>query len=87
VFLYTPLYLVFLAVVCLVYWLLPRPAWRKTLLLLASYALYATFDARFLLVLLGITAANQRVLLHRARTRLRAALEDYYRPRADRMIP
>jgi RNA polymerase sigma-70 factor, ECF subfamily len=35
--------------------------------------------------LLGITAANQRVLLHRARTRLREALEDYYRPRADRM--
>ncbi len=35
--------------------------------------------------LLGITAANQRVLLHRARARLRAALEDYYRPRADRL--
>jgi RNA polymerase sigma-70 factor, ECF subfamily len=34
--------------------------------------------------LLGITAANQRVLLHRGRTRLREALEDYYRP-ADRM--
>ena len=57
-FLYTPLYLVFLAVVCLIYWLLPRPAWRKTLLLLASYLLYATFDARFVLVLLGITAAT-----------------------------
>ncbi len=27
---------------------------------------------------LGITAANQRVLLHRARARMRAALEDYY---------
>ena len=27
--------------------------------------------------LLGITEANQRVLLHRARSRVRAALEDY----------
>ena len=36
---------------------------------------------------LGITAANQRVLLHRARIRLREALEDYYRPRATRMTP
>lgn len=29
---------------------------------------------------LVITAANQRVLLHRARARLREALEDFYRP-------
>jgi RNA polymerase sigma-70 factor (ECF subfamily) len=28
---------------------------------------------------LGITAANQRVLLHRARAALRAALAGYYR--------
>jgi RNA polymerase sigma-70 factor (ECF subfamily) len=28
--------------------------------------------------LLGITLANQRVLLHRARTRIRAALEEYF---------
>ena len=28
---------------------------------------------------LGISAANQRVLLHRARTALRAALAGYYR--------
>ena len=28
---------------------------------------------------LGITAANQRVLLHRGRAGLRASLEDYYR--------
>ena len=29
--------------------------------------------------LLGVSAANQRVLLHRGRARLRAVLEDYYR--------
>jgi RNA polymerase sigma-70 factor (ECF subfamily) len=29
--------------------------------------------------MLGLTAANQRVLLHRGRVRLRATLEDYYR--------
>jgi alginate O-acetyltransferase complex protein AlgI len=58
VFLHTPLYLVFLAAVCLLHWLLPRPAWRKALLLLASYCLYAALDARFLLVLVAITAAT-----------------------------
>ena len=34
---------------------------------------------------LEITAANQRVLLHRARARLRQALENYYRPSASMM--
>jgi alginate O-acetyltransferase complex protein AlgI len=58
VFLHTPLYLLFLAGVCLVYWLIPRPTGRKLLLLLASYVLYAVFDPRFVLVLAGISAAT-----------------------------
>ena len=33
--------------------------------------------------LLGITEANQRVLLHRARSRVRAALENYFDEQAD----
>ena len=36
---------------------------------------------------LEITAANQRVLLHRARARLRQALEDYYRPSMSKAEP
>ena len=32
-------------------------------------------------VALAISSANQRVLLHRGRARMRAALEDYYRGR------
>jgi alginate O-acetyltransferase complex protein AlgI len=58
VFLHTPLYLLFLAGVCLVYWLIPRASGRKLLLLLASYALYAAFDLRFGLVLAGISIAT-----------------------------
>jgi len=50
-------YLLFLALVALVYWLLPRPAWRKAWLLLASYVFYLTFDARFALLLLALSAA------------------------------
>ncbi|MBN1439074.1 MAG: MBOAT family protein [Anaerolineales bacterium] len=55
--LHTPQFLLLFAGICGLYWLLPRPAWRKSLLLLASYALYAAFDVRFALVLAGISAA------------------------------
>jgi alginate O-acetyltransferase complex protein AlgI len=58
VFLHTPLFFLFFAVVCLVYWLLPRPSWRKAFLLLAGYGFYAAFDVRFLIVLLTLTAAT-----------------------------
>ena len=38
------------------------------------------WDASDVCGLLGITAENQRVLLHRARSRIRAALESYFGP-------
>jgi RNA polymerase sigma-70 factor, ECF subfamily len=37
------------------------------------------FDSDEVCSMLGVTAANQRVLLHRGRVRLRATLESYYR--------
>jgi RNA polymerase sigma-70 factor (ECF subfamily) len=40
------------------------------------------FDAGEVCQLLGVSEANQRVLLHRARTRVRAALEGYVNERA-----
>ena len=36
------------------------------------------YDADEVCALLGLTAANQRVLLHRGRARIRAALANYY---------
>src|SRR2546423_1922897 len=36
-------------------------------------------DSDEVCAILGVSAANQRVLLHRGRARVRAALEDYYR--------
>jgi alginate O-acetyltransferase complex protein AlgI len=56
--LHTPAFLLVLAAIVLVYWRLPRPAWRKYLLLLASYLLYASFDVRFVLILLGTTTVT-----------------------------
>jgi hypothetical protein len=40
------------------YRLLPRPTGRKLFLLLASYVMYASFDLRFVFILIGITAAT-----------------------------
>ncbi len=50
-------YLLFLAVAVAVYWLLPRPAWRRLWLLGASYVFYTIFDARFALLLLALSVA------------------------------
>jgi alginate O-acetyltransferase complex protein AlgI len=54
----TPLFLVFLTAVCLLYWWINSPAGRKALLLLASYGFYAALDPRFVIVLIGMTAAT-----------------------------
>lgn len=55
--LHTPGYLVFLLAVAALTWALPRPAWRKWLLLAASYTFYSLFDLRFAALLFGLTAA------------------------------
>jgi D-alanyl-lipoteichoic acid acyltransferase DltB (MBOAT superfamily) len=56
--LHTPIYLLFLAIVCGFYWALPGPLWRKYLLLAASYGFYAAIDLRFVAVLAGLTLAT-----------------------------
>lgn len=55
--LHTPLYLLFLAGVCLFYWLTCSWRWRKYLLLAASYIFYVAFDWRFAALLLALTLA------------------------------
>ncbi len=56
--LHTPAYLLFLAIICGLYWTLPHFQWRKYLLLAASYGLYAAIDLRFAAVLAGLTLAT-----------------------------
>src|SRR5580658_8533011 len=53
----TPVYLVFLALVVVVYWRLPwRP--QNALLLLASYFFYGWWDWRFLLLMIASTTID-----------------------------
>lgn len=54
--LHTGAYLLFLIAVVLAYWLVPA-GYRKLFLLLASYGFYATFDLRFLALLVVWTLA------------------------------
>ena len=55
-FLHTPVYLIFLAIFCLLYWRLPSPKSRHWILLAGSYGFYSLFDYRFALYLAGLTA-------------------------------
>lgn len=50
-------YLLFLTVVFVLYWSIPV-AWRKTLLIAASYFFYCTWDWRFGFLLLGVSVFN-----------------------------
>jgi D-alanyl-lipoteichoic acid acyltransferase DltB (MBOAT superfamily) len=56
--LHTPLYLLFLSAVCIVYWSLKPQKLRKALLVIASYGFYAALDIRFALVLLGLSIST-----------------------------
>lgn len=60
----------FLALVVLLYWLLPRP-WRRWLLLIASYAFYASWNPWFCLLLAATTLVNFGIGRRLARTRHR----------------
>ncbi len=54
----TPTYAVFIAVVAVLYWLLPQRRAQHVLLLVASYVFYAWWDARFASLLLLSTAVD-----------------------------
>ena len=75
--LHTPVYLLFLAGVFVVYWLIPVPRLRVRALLLASYGFYATFDLRFPLILAALTVLTYwcgRAIASGQRSRLYATL-------------
>src|ERR1700740_787378 len=50
-------YLLFLPLVVLLYWLMPKQ-WRLGMLLVASYYFYATWIPAFLLLIVGLTLFN-----------------------------
>ncbi|MGI9499161.1 MAG: MBOAT family O-acyltransferase [Geminicoccaceae bacterium] len=51
-------FLVFFAIVFLIYWSIPQLILRKLIILAASYIFYAAWDARFLTLIIGCTLAN-----------------------------
>lgn len=61
-------YLVFLAIAIGLHWRLSA-SWRPLFLLLASYAFYASWNAPYLLLIVGLTGANYLLGLTQARHR------------------
>ncbi|MGI9487405.1 MAG: MBOAT family O-acyltransferase [Geminicoccaceae bacterium] len=51
-------FLIFFAIVFLIYWSLPKLIFRKLFLLAASYTFYAAWDVRFLTLIIGCTLVN-----------------------------
>jgi alginate O-acetyltransferase complex protein AlgI len=51
-------FLVFFALVFLIYWSVPTLLFRKLIILAASYIFYAAWDYRFLSLIIGCTVAN-----------------------------
>ncbi len=54
----TPEFFAFLAVVLLLFYASPRTAWRRPMLLAASYLFYMSWNWRFVILLLGLTAID-----------------------------
>ncbi len=65
----TPQFFVFLAIVLILFYTAPR-AWRKYILLAASYFFYMSFIPKFILLLLFLTAIDYTAARWIARTRL-----------------
>ncbi|MGI9449533.1 MAG: MBOAT family O-acyltransferase [Geminicoccaceae bacterium] len=51
-------FLIFFAIVFLIYWSVPNLLLRKLIILTASYVFYAVWDYRFLTLIIGCTLAN-----------------------------
>jgi alginate O-acetyltransferase complex protein AlgI len=64
----TPTYLLFLALIFALYWASKRGASQNLVLLVASYAFYATWDSRFGALLLGTSLVDYSVGIGLART-------------------